>query len=160
MRNFVGLGRLSFRTSVSLIPGFSHTGIRGFAPDGPATTTVGCGSRGIVKNDPRDPLAQRMPINLQPVGPEVSSSVRCPRWGLLGRQGPCLGIISAPPLSLAGDIGLMVAGMPRLSVFIGCRKRVCRSPHSPRESALTQQSTLPDSPATLFRPPPVLSRSW
>ena len=47
----------------------------------------------------------------------------------------------------------MVADMNRLVAFVGLWKWVCSSPSSACGSALTQQSTPPDSPAIWTRPP-------
>ena len=38
----------------------SHIRIRGFPPDKSVTTSIGCGSRVTVKNEPRDPTAQKI----------------------------------------------------------------------------------------------------
>ena len=79
MRNFVGIGFLSSRTSICPTPGRNETGIRELDPDIPATTSVGSGSRGVVENDPIDPPALSTPRNLQTVGPKGYSSGQCPR---------------------------------------------------------------------------------
>ena len=77
MENSVALECLSSRTSIYLQPGRSQTEVVGFAPGGPSTTSVGCSSKGYVKNEPRDTPSQRTPRNLQPSGIEVSPIVRC-----------------------------------------------------------------------------------
>ena len=111
--------------------------------------SIGYGSGGYIENKPRYLPARKPSINIVPAGLAGSKSVQCLR---------CLGSGSVTPPSPKGDLVLIVEGMPQLSAFVGRQKPVRSSPHSSRGSALTEQSTSPDSPEIRSRPPPVLPR--
>ena len=107
----MGLGCLLFQTSVCTITGRSHTGIGLIAPGGPATTSVGYTTKGVVRNGPRVPPTQRTLISIRLVGPRGSLSGRCTHLGPSVQRCPYAGSGLSPPPGLVRGIGLTVAGM-------------------------------------------------